>query len=266
MTKENVLYLKDLFYRIKQFYFDTGKNAIVNMGTDVGETREYIAALKEAIASCFSATAKPEIARDADAMLLRACRLILDALAEKDYRLAGDLAAVATRLCGVYIFPCLARRKFWEKYMLPLREKHEAAFFEEEEQAFLAGKNTKLLLIPRFSARRDAARYYEEDSDSEMKEAHPVIYSLFAVVGMLLLVFIVAYYGITVFLGRKFGIFQNEGLSGAWAILGYVGAVLYGTGLFSFLVAWIHQYMGHIITFACLIGGYVMMVASLFLL
>lgn len=259
MTEQNIARLKDLFYRVKQFYFGTSKKAIMNAGTDTGEASDYVAACKRALAEEFGQTdaARP-IADDAEAMLSAACRYVLDALVDRNYRLAGDIAAVAVRLCGVYTFPFLSRKKFFETVLCPLRDKHEENFFAELETDFLSRPNAKLALSPCFSAKEKGARYYEEDTDKEMQEAHPVLYAAFAVCGMLLLLAAVVGFGLVAHLALS--------LSGAWIFLGYLGAFLFGIGLFSFLMAWIHQYMGHVATFVLWGVGALFMVLSLLLL
>lgn len=234
MTKERLYELKELFYRICQFYHGAGRDTIVGAGVDKGETTEYVLALAEAEKTCFGG--EKELAADADEVLLYALLRIKMALKERDYRLAGDLSFTATRLCGVYDFPYLARRRFWTKEVLPLRDKHGDELFSEIERVFFAEGNTPFRLSPSFSTRLYGARYYDEDSDAQMKEAHPVLYTVFAVIGMLLFLGTILSYGVLLGKGR------------ALDILGYVGASLVGTGLFSVTMAFIRQYMGHKLT------------------
>lgn len=243
MTEKSLYELKDLFFRVRQFYYGAGRDTLVSAGVDKGETAEYIAALAAAEKTLFGENEKNTLAPDADGMLLYTARTLASALKEKDYRLAGDLAEVGSRLCGVYVFPAISRKRFWKKQVLPLREKHSDALYAEQEEGFLKEKNTRLAFKPSFSSRMRGARYYDEDNDAEMLEAHPVLYALFAVFGMALFVGAILLYAL--FLGGN----------GAWDILGYLGAALFGVGLFSFSMAFIHQYMGHKLTLSLLFLG-----------
>jgi hypothetical protein len=261
MTEAQAYELKDLFYRIKQFYFGTSDKPLSAAAVSTGEATEYIAALREAeksIEAYEAESAQKRLLPDAPLMLLRACALIREALLDRNYRMAGDIAAASIRLIGVYTFPCLSRAKFWRKHILPLREKHEIAFFAEEEQAFLGGKNQRLVLSPSFAPRAQDAKYYDEDTDGEMLEAHPCLYVLFAVLGLCLLVGSLVGYGVLV--GSVLA------LSGAWVILGYFGAAAFGISLFSLAMAWIHQYMGHRLTGALAVLGFLLMALSILLL
>mgnify|MGYP006992116207 FL=1 len=49
-------------------------------------------------------------------------------------------------------------------------------------------------------------------------------------------------------------------------ILGQAGTFIIGIGLFNIVAAWIHQYLGHFLTFICIFGGGVLTALSLFLL
>lgn len=251
MTEKDLYELKDLFFRVRQFYYGAGRDTIAGAGVDKGETAEYIAALGAAEKTLFSG--ENTLAPDADDMLLYTVKTLSHALKEKNYRLAGDVAEVGVRLCGVYTFPCISRKRFWEKRVLPLREKHGDELFCENEERFLKEKNTRLALKPSFSARLRGARYYDEDSDAEMLEAHPVLYVLFAVFGMLLFLGAIALYA--VFLGGN----------GVWDLLGYLGAAVFGAGLFSLPMAFIHQYMGHKLTFSLLLLGALLTALSVLL-
>ena len=240
MTEKRIYELKDLFFRIRQFYFGAGRDPLASIGVDKGETAEYVSALRRAEDGFGEKEEGKPLASDADAMLLYTVSHIKDALLSKNYRLAGDLAELGARLCGVYVFPAITRKRFLQKYLLPLREKHGDELFAELLPSFLKEKNTRLALVPSFSTRMRGARYYEEDSDAEMLEAHPVLYALFAVFGMLLFIGAIVAYALLL-----------DG-NGPLDILGFLGAAVFGVGLFSFPMAFIHQYMGHRMTFSLL--------------
>ena len=61
-------------------------------------------------------------------------------------------------------------------------------------------------------------------------------------------------------------LFINPAPDEWWLILGVVGTFIIGVGLFNIVAAWIHQYLGHMLTLLCLLGGLVITVISLFLL
>ena len=249
MTKEKLLELKELFYRVFQFYYGAYRDTIAGAGVDAGEATEYIAALRDAEKNLFNG--ENELSADADEVLLYAVTHIKDALLEKDYRLAGDLSKAATRLCGVYDFPYLSRKRFWKKQVLPLREKHGEGLFSEVEEFFLSGSDASVVLSPSFSTKMRGARYYEEDSDAQLLEAHPVLYTLFAALGMLLFVGAIVLYGVCFSRGRSLD------------MLGYLGAALVGTGLFSLSMTFVHQYMGHKLTAALFaLGAILALLAS----
>ena len=252
MTEKHLFELKDLFFRVRQFYFGAGRDTLASAGVDKGETAEYVAALKKEEAA-IGKEGEKTLAPDADEMLLYTVTLIKDALLSKDYRLAGDLAELGARLCGVYTFPAISRKRFFEKQIVPLREKHGDELFSELEERFLKEKNTSLVLKPSFSTRMRGARYYEEDSDAEMLEAHPVLYALFAVFGMLLFVGAIVLYALVL-----------DG-NGALDILGYLGAAAVGTGLFSLSAAFMHQYMGHKLTLSLFAVGAIFVALSVIL-
>ena len=49
-------------------------------------------------------------------------------------------------------------------------------------------------------------------------------------------------------------------------MLGLAGAFVVGVGLFNLVAAWIHQYLGHLLTAACLLGGTGLTLFSMYLL
>ena len=49
-------------------------------------------------------------------------------------------------------------------------------------------------------------------------------------------------------------------------MLGYVGTFIVGIGLFNIVAAWIHQYLGHLLTAVCLLGGTALTLFSMYLL
>ena len=64
-----------------------------------------------------------------------------------------------------------------------------------------------------------------------------------------------------------FGLFAGLALSlsSPWLILGYLGAAAFGVGLYSLLMSFVHQYMGHTITLLLSVSGALFMLFSLLL-
>lgn len=255
MTEKQVLALKDIFFRIKQFYYGVSDKPLSAANMTAGDSAEYIAALKAAESSLFLPEEGKSLDGDAEKMLRILCETTRAALSEKNIRLAGDLSALGVRLIGVYTFPFMRRRDFVEKCLLPLREKHGIRLFAEEEAAFLAGGRLSFRPSPAFTPRE--GRYYEDDADEALKLAHPVIYTVFVLLGLLL--FVGSVVGFGVFAGAALS------LSSPWLILGYLGAAAFGVGLYSFFMAFVHQYMGHLPTLLLSVGGASLMLLSLFL-
>lgn len=245
--EKTLLALKELFSRIKQFYFGTGDKPLSAAQTDAGEATEYIAAIKEAEAALSSFTGEK-------GMLAETLRIVREALLDKNYRMAGDFSDAGVHLCGVYRFPCLGREKFFKRYVLPLRDKHCGDFYAAEEKDFLAGKNLFLRLSPSFVREKDTARYYTVDYDEEFHAAHPIYYALFVLLGLCLFVGAIV----------AFAVISHTVLpvSGAVIILGYFGAAGIGTALVSLTMSFIRQYMGHPLTVGAALFGTVALLVT----
>ena len=247
MTEKQAAELKDLFFRIKQFYFGMSEKTASAASMTAGETVEYIAAVKAAEKTLFGGEAdKSDILLPADAeiTLLSVCTEIRLALGEKNIRLSGDLAALGIRLLGVYTFPYMGRARFVKKHLLPFREKHGEDFFVAWEADFLAGKNAIFRLRPVFS--HSEGHYYEDDADEALSVAHPWLYRAFLLLGLLVL------FGSVIGYGALVGALS---LSSGWLVVGYLGAAALGAGLVSLTLAWVQQYLGHLPTLLLLCGG-----------
>lgn len=251
MTEKQALALKDIFFCIKQFYYGVSDKPLSAANLTAGDSAEYIAALKTAEATLFLPSEGKETDKDAEGMLRTLCVETRAALSEKNIRLAGDLAVLGIRLIGVYTFPYMKRSDFVRKCLIPLREKHELSLFEAEEAAFLAVPSRPFRLSPSFKSRE--GRYYEDDADEALKLAHPVLYAFFVLLGVLLFAGSVVGFGLIAGLGLS--------VSSPWLILGYLGAAAFGVGLYSLLMAFVHQYMGHALTRLLLIlgGGFILL-------
>lgn len=255
MTEAQAMRLKDLFYRIKQFYYGVSDTSLYATNLSAGEASEYIAALKEAEAEMVLPLEGRVLPPDAEKMLLYTCALTRAALKEKNIRLAGDLSALGIRLLGVYTFPFMGRGRFWKTCMLPFRDRHGDDLFAELEEEFLAGPPTALRLSPSFG--HGEGRYYDDDADEALKLAHPIWYAGFVLLGVLLFFGSIVAFGFVA--GRGFS------LSSPYLILGYLGAAAFGTGLYSLAMTFVRQYMGHLITGLLTILGAIAMIASVLL-
>lgn len=256
MTERQALELKDVFYRIKQFYFGVSEKPLSAANLTSGEASEHVAVLKEAEDTLFLPEQGRALPPDGDRMLRRACIYIREALVDKNIRLAGNLSAFSIRLLGVYLFPYMSRRRFYEKCLLPLREEHGDGLFAEEEADFLSAPSLPLRLRPCFRRTREGY-YYEDDADASLKEARPFLHTVFLLLGLLLFVGSIVAYGACAPL--------IAGGSSVWFLLGYLGAAAFGVGLYSVVLAFVRQYMGQVLTLVLTLGGAVFMVLSVLL-
>jgi len=101
--------------------------------------------------------------------------------------------------------------------------------------------------------------YFSAASDEDFKKLHPVGYTLLCLTGIIALILPQVIYLIYVIAIHPA---PNE-----WTImLGYVGTFIVGIGLFNIVAAWIHQYLGHLLTAVCLLGGTALTLFSMYLL
>lgn len=101
--------------------------------------------------------------------------------------------------------------------------------------------------------------FFSPESDEEFKKLHPIGYKILVAAGIIALMLpqIIYLVYITVINPAP-----NE-----WTImLGYVGSFIVGIGLFNIIAAWIHQYLGHLLTILCLLGGTALTLLSMYLL
>lgn len=256
MTEAWMQDAKELFFRVKQFYYGSAERTEASLAVSAGEVSDYVSALRATCAACLSAQTQDR--EDGPRMTARVASLIADALQERDYRLAGDLADVGIRLTGVYSFPYLSRKAFVKKVLCPLREKHGAHILAEEEAEFLALPDKKVFLRPSFRTPREEGHYVVQHADDSLRYAHPVLYFVFLLFGALVFFgAIVGYSALTM------GVLQ---ISGGFVLLGLLGSTLFGVGLFSLLMTFVRQYMGHAATLLCLLGGGMLMGLSWLLL
>lgn len=93
---------------------------------------------------------------------------------------------------------------------------------------------------------KGASAYFSVASDARFKEKHPVGY-------VFLVVFGVALFMMPMLL---FGWVTWEEEENGWLLLGLVGSMIFGVGLFNFVAILINQYLGHLVSLlSFLIGG-----------
>lgn len=96
-------------------------------------------------------------------------------------------------------------------------------------------------------------------ADVSFQSKHPVAYVLLLTLG--LIVFCLPWMGFAV--GVRY--LLPEAWGSGWMWLGVAGGFIAGVGLFNFVGAWLHQYLGHVFTLLCVGGGTLMMAISLLL-
>lgn len=105
----------------------------------------------------------------------------------------------------------------------------------------------------------NAAFWFTPMSDVEFQAAHPKLYGLLVAIGITLLVLPSAVYIVLI------EVLHADSYSG-WILLGGIGSFIMGIGLFNVVGAWLHQYLGHIVTLVTIGGGLLMVIVSLLLL
>ena len=102
----------------------------------------------------------------------------------------------------------------------------------------------------------NAGFWFSALSDVEFQMAHPKLYKLLAIIGVLFLVLPMLAFIMAATLSMP------ENSNNAWLLLGAAGGFVLGIGLFNIVGAWIEQYMGHWVTIICIVLGAAMMTAS----
>ena len=123
---------------------------------------------------------------------------------------------------------------------------------------------------PKFQrkAPKNIWEYFTAESDEDFKKLHPVGYKFLCGIGIAVLLLPFIIYSIYIFLvNSPMPMDAAVSVSDFLAfILGLIGTFVVGIGLFNIVSAWIHQYLGHFLTFICIFGGGVLTALSLFLL
>ena len=101
--------------------------------------------------------------------------------------------------------------------------------------------------------------FFSPTSDEDFKKLHPIGYKFLCALGIFALMLPQIIY-------LAYIIAINPAPNEGWIMLGYVGTFVVGIGLFNIVAAWIHQYLGHLLTAMCLLGGTALTFLSLHLL
>ena len=105
----------------------------------------------------------------------------------------------------------------------------------------------------------EITEYLSISSDEEFKAAHPVAYGILITIGLVVLFLPCVVFAVAA--GRAAGNPNN-----GWILLGVLGGFVGGVGLFNLVAAWLHQYLGHVFTLACLLVGGGLMAFTWFVL
>lgn len=116
-------------------------------------------------------------------------------------------------------------------------------------------------ITPEFNKKmpKDNLEYFDVASDYLFKQQHPIAYGILVFLGISALIVPIVTY--LVFVIAVFPA-PNSPL----ILLGFVGAFIFGIGLFNIIAAWIHQYLGHLVTILSFLIGIVLIIISCVLL
>ena len=95
---------------------------------------------------------------------------------------------------------------------------------------------------------RNAAAYFDMGSDRAFQKAHPCAY------GFLVFLAILALLGPTI-VWLIYTQAIHPAPNSAWLMLGWLGAFIFGIGLFNFVAAILKQYLGHWLSIICFLIG-----------
>ncbi len=156
---------------------------------------------------------------------------------------------------------CLGKRNIYsfDKEILAFQKMYGKEYFPDFKKA-----------KPKFQRRapKNKWEYFSAESDESFKRLHPIGYICLVCIGIIALLMPFIIYSIYIFLVNPpkpmdAAISATDSIA---LILGLFGNFAVGIGLFNIVAAWIHQYLGHFLTFICIFGGGAITALSLFLL
>jgi len=106
---------------------------------------------------------------------------------------------------------------------------------------------------------KNAGTYFSAQSDVRFQLEHPRAYRLLVFLGCTALLLPVVLYGVI-----TLAVFPAP--NSPLLMLGWLGAFIFGVGLFNIVAAWIHQYLGHAVTAVCFALGTALVAISCLLL
>ena len=104
-----------------------------------------------------------------------------------------------------------------------------------------------------------ARSFFSPAADFEFKQAHPVGYFFLVLLGVAVFIAPMAGYGF--YCTRRFG----DGEANIWFILGLLGSMSVGVGLFNIVGIIIKQYLGHLVTLVSIVLGFALMALGVYL-
>lgn len=114
-------------------------------------------------------------------------------------------------------------------------------------------------IYPEFSTKapKNKWEFFSPQSDEDFKRLHPVEYKVLCIVGVIALFAPMSIY-------LAYSAFIDPAPGGWPIVIGFVGSFVMGIGFFNIVAAWIHQYLGHLLTAVCIVGGGLMTALALY--
>ncbi len=106
---------------------------------------------------------------------------------------------------------------------------------------------------------KGATKYFYASSDDDFKQAHPVGYFFLVLLGITAFLLPMIVY---IFITPD----AVEGKANLWALLGVVGSMIIGIGLFNFVAIIINQYLGHLVSILSFVIGGILVWLSIVLM
>lgn len=154
-------------------------------------------------------------------------------------------------------------------------QKRNLYSFREELTAFQKkyGKHYFAFIYeikPLFTKRapKNKWEYFFAASDEDFKRLHPIGYKFLLFIGITAFLLPFVIYSIYILLinpsmPKDVPLLSSDFIA---LILGFIGTFTVGIGLFNIVAAWIHQYLGHMLTVVCLLGGTAITLFSMYLI
>lgn len=170
--------------------------------------------------------------------------ILLEFLDKGDYKMAADFAYTVKEVPEIY----MGKRDIYS-----LAQKI-VAFREQYGENYFSGF---LKLKPKFQKKspHNKKDYFSLLSDENFKSIHPIAYKILCCLG-------IAVFLLPMIIFISFVIFVNPAKESWMMAVGAVGAMALGIGFFNIVAAWLHQYLGHLLTFVSVFFGMILMIIS----